>query len=103
MTPKKEEKAGSLGSELQNIISKLKKGHVSEKDMAGAWKAAAGARAFRHTKPVTLKKARLVVNVDGSGWLYELTLKKREILKKLEEKLKPKKIREIKFRIGEIK
>ena len=78
-------------------------GRLTEEEVNTAWSSAVGKRAARHTRPVSLKKSRLVVNVDGSGWLYELTLKKRDILKRLEGRLKDQKVKEIRFRIGEVR
>jgi hypothetical protein len=40
--------------------------------------------------------------VDRSGWLYELATKKREILERLAARFGGKKLRDIRFRIGEI-
>lgn len=100
----KESREGPLGGLLKDMMSGLgKKGLITEEKMAGVWGSAVGKRASRHTKPTSLKKARLVVNVDGSSWLYELTLKKKEILKKLEGKLKGRPIKDIRFRIGEVR
>jgi predicted nucleic acid-binding Zn ribbon protein len=96
------EKTGSLKSVLKGIIKDLGKKRLTEEEIKKAWGSAVGKKAASHTKPVSLKKARLVVNVDRSAWLYELTLKKREILEKLQAKLEAKKIKEIRFRIGEV-
>ena len=96
------EKQGPLKGVLKDIISGLGKKRLTEEEIKKAWRSAVGKKASSHSRPTTLKKARLVVNVDRSPWLYELTLEKREILKKLEAKLKGKKIKEIRFRIGEV-
>ena len=63
---------------------------------------AAGEKAVRHAKPVSLRKKRLVVNVDGSSWLYELTLKKESLLTKMKQRLGEERIKELQFRIGEL-
>lgn len=97
-------KGKPLEDVLRNIITDLKKKDiVTEEDVAKAWKAAVGAKASAHSRPVSLRRATLGVNVDGSSWLYELTLKKKEILKKIEARLKKKRIKEIRFRIGATK
>ena len=97
-------KKGPLEGIVKNIISDIgTKGRVSEEEIIDAWKASVGRRASGHARPTSLKKSRLVVNVDGSAWLYELTLKKKEVLKKLSGRLKDKDIKEIRFRIGEVK
>jgi predicted nucleic acid-binding Zn ribbon protein len=97
-------KQKSIGDLIKDVIKDLgKTSRLSEEDMMGAWKDAAGEAAARHTRPVSFRKSSLIVNVDGSSWLYELTLKKKEILKKLEGRLKGKKLKDIRFRIGDTK
>lgn len=93
-----------LSDLIKGLISSLgSKERLSEEDIAAAWTDAVGAKSAKHSRPVSLKKSGLVVNVDGSGWLYELTIKKKDILEKLAGSLKGKKIKDIRFRIGDIK
>ena len=95
---------GPLGGIVKNIISDIgPKGRLTEEEIIGAWKAVVGKRASCHARPTSLKKASLIVNVDGSSWLYELTLRKKEILKKLGDRLRDRKVKDIRFRIGELK
>lgn len=93
---------------LEDLIKNVIKGmggktRLGEEEILKAWEGAAGVRASKHSRPKSFKGAVLIVNVDGSGWLYELTIGKKEILKQLGERLKGKKIKDIRFRIGEIK
>ena len=94
-----------LGDILKDVIKDLKdkKDLITEEEVRGVWGKAVGKKAAKHTKPISLRKATLNVMVDGSSWLYELTMEKKVILKKLEGKLRGKKIKEIRFRIGAIK
>ena len=88
---------------VKGVIKDLSgKGRLSEEEISGAWRAAAGVRGAKHTRPVSIKRAVLTVNVDSSGWLYELTVKKRELLGRLEGKIRGKQLRGLRFRIGEI-
>jgi predicted nucleic acid-binding Zn ribbon protein len=92
---------------LAGILKRVIKGiggpaRLTEEEMHAAWAAAAGSEAARHSRPVSFKKAAVFVNVDRSSWLYELTTRKKEILAKLEERLKGRKFRDIRFRIGDI-
>ncbi|MDP2913405.1 MAG: DUF721 domain-containing protein [Candidatus Omnitrophota bacterium] len=73
-----------LGKVIKNLGPKKR---ISEEGMAEAWRGAVGGAASTHTRPVSFQKGILTVNVDGSCWLYELTLKKKELIKKLEGKL----------------
>lgn len=93
-----------LAGLLKNIISDLSSGgKLSNEDISEAWKSVVGKRAFEHARPVSIRNSVVVVNVDASSWLYELTTKKREILKNLSKRLKDKKVKDIRFRIGEIR
>ena len=97
-------KERSIDNIVKDVIKNLSgKGRVSEEEVNEAWRGAAGARAASHTRPVSIKKAVLTINVDDSGWLYELTIKKRELLKKLEGNIRGKQLKGLRFRIGEIK
>lgn len=92
-----------LDKMVKKIIEGLGgKGKLGQEEIMGAWEAAVGGAAAKHTRPVSFKKNTLIVNVDGSSWLYELTTKKKEILIKLEDGLAGKKVKEIRFRIGDI-
>ncbi|MBU0605507.1 MAG: DUF721 domain-containing protein [Candidatus Omnitrophica bacterium] len=79
------------------------KERLGEEEIEGAWRKAAGEAAARQSRPVSFKKSVLIVNVASSSWLYELTTKKRDIIKVLEAALKGKKVKELRFRIGDIK
>ncbi len=93
-----------LEGALKNIISSLGgKGAFTQEDMAAAWESAVGKRAAKHSKVRSIQVSRLIVSVDGSGWLYELTVQKKDILKKLSSEIKGRKLKDITFRIGDLK
>lgn len=88
---------------VKSVIERLdKQSNPTSDDIAKIWKEIAGEKAFRHSRPNSLRKKRLVINVDASAWLYELTMKKGELLKMLKEKVGEDKIKELQFRIGEL-
>src|SRR3989338_653645 len=91
-----------IGDLVQGVIKRLKKGRLSEEEMASVWVKAVGRKGARHSHPASLRRGVLFVNVDRSSWLYELTLRKKEILEKMEGKMKRKPAKDIRFRIGEI-
>ena len=69
----------SIDDIVKDVIKDLSgKGRVSEEEIRRAWEEAAGKKAAKHTKPVLIKKSVLTINVDGSCWLYELTVKKSD-------------------------
>lgn len=89
-----------VGRVIEGLTGREKLG---EEEIEAAWRHAAGEAAARHSKPVSFKKASLLVHVASSSWLYELTVRKKEIVRILESELKGKKVKELRFRIGDIK
>ena len=66
-----------------------------------AWDYAVGEETKKHTRPVSLKKGTMVVIVEDASWLYRLTLDKRKILSRFNEKYGGrKKPEELRFRVG---
>lgn len=89
---------------LKKLLKKLgRKDRLTEEDLLGAWEEVVGAQAAAHSRPVSLRRSRLAVNVDDSGWLYELTLKKKDVITELEGRLKGRRLKDIRFRIGEVR
>jgi len=58
-------------------------------------------RELRHIKVSYFRKGILGLHVDSSSWLYSLNLRKQTLLSKLTAKSAG--IKDIRFRIGEIK
>ena len=86
------------------LINKLAQKDVSDKtDILARWPKIVGKRAALHSRPVSLRRAQLTVAVDSSGWLYELSSEKRNIMKKLGGASIGAPIKNIRFRIGVIK
>jgi predicted nucleic acid-binding Zn ribbon protein len=54
-----------------------------------------------HIKINYLKKGILGIGVDSSAWLYQLNLQKDKLLNKIRKQ--PGKIKDIRFRLGQIK
>ena len=101
---KQRTKQKSIENIVKDVIKDLSgKGRISEEEIARAWEEAVGRKATAHTKPILIRKSVLTVNVDNSGWLYELTIKKPKLLKKLDGKIRGKQLKGLRFRIGEIK
>lgn len=77
-------------------------GKLDQDQILRIWKDAAGRRLAKHSKPVSFRSSRLIVNVDSSSYLYELTLERPRILKRLKKKFREKPLEELQFRIGEV-
>jgi len=89
---------------VKGIISDLEKRDEKEELLKEAWEKSVGKNNAKHTKIAFLKGKRLVVNVSDSTRLYKLSLEKKSLINKLNESIKSKKkIKEIQFRIKNIK
>jgi len=56
---------------------------------------------LKHTILVGMKEGKLLVNVDSPAWLFEMKIKKRKILERLQSEIPE--IKNIYFRIGKVK
>ncbi len=102
MRERKPGSAARIDGIIKTVLKKIdspskKKGEAIEK----IWGEIAGAGASGHSKPVSLRKKKLTVHVDDSGWLYELSLRKKELLHKLQSVLGDDVVTELRLRIGE--
>ena len=90
---------------LKSIIEQLKKKTAFEdNEIIEAWNKAVGKKIKLHTKLISFKKHDLIVNTESSSWLFELqTNHKGKILKSLKKTLGEDKIKDIRFKVGEIK
>ena len=96
--------AKAFGRILQDVLKGMRARRPDEEEIGEAWRRSAGEAAAAHTRPVSFRKSLLVVHVDGSGWLYELSTRKRELIARLGADLKgKKKVKDIRFRIGDIR
>ena len=75
---------------------------LTEEEIRSAWGLVVGEKAAKHSRPRAFTQSRLIVHVDDSSWLYELTTQKKYILNNLSAKLKGKKLKDITFRIGDL-
>jgi predicted nucleic acid-binding Zn ribbon protein len=83
-SPKKSKKPQLLSELLPDLLDELK---LSEKLMEQKaillWNRAVGQEIKKHTKPYSIENGVLVVLVDNSAWMNELTFLKTDIIKKL--------------------
>lgn len=94
--------ATPIGNVTKSVISELSGEKLTKEErIKKIWQKAAGRKFSGHTQPASFKKKRLVINVDSSGWLFELTMKKDKIKTRLNRMLKEN-IEELRFRIGEV-
>jgi len=88
---------------LYKVIEKIEKQGPGKKEIIlEAWGRAVGEKAAYHSRPVGIKKGVLTIEVDSSTWLYTLNLQKAGIMKDIKRSLEKYKIRDIRFRMGDI-
>ncbi|MEK6732563.1 MAG: DUF721 domain-containing protein [Candidatus Omnitrophota bacterium] len=103
MKRKKGDKPEDIGAILKQVIKKLDtKTHGAREELTSAWKKSIAQEAVFHTRPVAIKKKTLTIEVDSSTWLYMLSLKKKSTLDSMKKILGSDRIKDIKFRMGEI-
>jgi predicted nucleic acid-binding Zn ribbon protein len=82
---------------LEEVIKDIGKGNFSEMSRVfKEFRQTLGKTERKHAKCANLRAGVLTVNVDSSVWLYQLSLKKEEFLRNLG-------VKDIRFRIGEVK
>ncbi len=95
-------KATPIRDVVHSVFSQIEsQKRISQEAVDTYWKDLVGEAGFKHSRPAALKKGILTVRVDSSGWMQELSMQKRGILKGLKRALGKDKISEIHFRIGE--
>jgi len=94
----------SVGEVLERLFNKLsidKK--LKEVNALKLWEEVTGEKISQHSLPLFVRKGNLFVRVDSSGWLTQLTYLKLEIISELNERLGRESIKNIYFRLGEVK
>lgn len=87
-----------LKKELENFMTYIGlDSRMQELEILNVWSSCVGDAIAKFSTPVGIKKHKLLVNVENAAWRYELSLKKNEIIDKLNNNLKKKLIRDIIF------
>lgn len=78
-------KAEPIGALLPTVLQRAKQRHTALLALQRRWPALVGRRLARHSAPVSLRRGRLVVLVDGPGETFVLSYQKAVLLKRLQE------------------
>ncbi len=99
----KSKKPEQIRGVLGKVIKKIEGREPDKKErITDAWYKTVRNKAGKHTRPASIKKKTLVVEVDSSTWLYELNLRKTEIINNIQKELKDTEIENIRFKMGDI-
>jgi len=87
-----------LKSEIDNFMNYIGlDSKMQEMQILNIWSACVGEAIAKYSAPQEIRKNKLFVRVENAAWRYELSLKKSEIIEKLNQNLKKKLIRDIIF------
>ena len=68
-----------IGTALDSVLKKTGLFHrIKSYTALIVWKEIVGEKVSAHTKPVTVKSSCLMVNVDNSTWMNELSIMKKK-------------------------
>lgn len=70
-------------------------------EVASVWKRLAGEEAAQHSWPRKLTRGMLTIEVENSGWMHVLGMKKGELLEGWIELMGVARVKGLSFRIGE--
>jgi predicted nucleic acid-binding Zn ribbon protein len=88
---------------VAHLLTKRGYGRVAANEtLAEAWAAAAGSRLAPASRPGKLSRGTLEVTVTNSTTMQEFTFQKQQILAELGRTLPDAKIRNLRFRVGQI-
>ncbi len=89
----------SLGAAMNALVRSLGIDRkLREYDAVVRWEQIVGEQIARVTRPDQIVKGVLVVHVTASAWRQELTLRKTEIIRRLNEDLGEEVVKDIRFR-----
>ena len=69
---------------------------MEDLEILSVWDECVGDVIAKYSKPVGIKNNKLLISAENASWRYELNLNKKEILEKINSKIKEKKKRVIK-------
>ncbi|MCM8794418.1 MAG: DUF721 domain-containing protein [Candidatus Omnitrophica bacterium] len=100
-----QKRVSRLADILPQAMRSMKKGqaHLTKEEIEGVWTKVAGPQAAQHSWPHRMTKKRLIIEVESSGWMYTLNLKRQQLLVGLIELLGADRVTALNFRIGEKK
>lgn len=87
---------------LSGLLKKLQgDARPSREEVNEVWERLAGQETAGHSWPVRLTQGRMVVEVENSGWMHALGLRRQSLTEGLVELMGAGRVRQLSFRIGE--
>jgi predicted nucleic acid-binding Zn ribbon protein len=87
---------------LKNALTRLLHTRGLEGDLKGwdaveRWPALVGQRIADHSRAIEYRQGMLIVEVDGSAWMHELGVLKRQLMRTLNRELGTNAVRELRY------
>jgi predicted nucleic acid-binding Zn ribbon protein len=87
-----------IGSSIDGFLEKYGlKEQLQAREYLSIWEKIVGVKIAQHSRPLTINKKKLIVEVNDSNWLYHLTMLKDKIIKEFNLKASSEIITEIRF------
>ncbi len=90
----------SLGELMGPVLGRVSSATGSLKALEPVWRRAVGELAWRHSRPLRLEGATLVVRCDGAEWRDALTREEPAMLTKLGKALGDARVTRLRFEVG---
>jgi predicted nucleic acid-binding Zn ribbon protein len=95
-------RGGVAVESLQSALQRALAGRGLEGELRGweaveRWPAMVGPRIAGHSRAISYREGTLIVEVDGSAWMHELSVLKRQLMRTLNRELVPNTVRELRF------
>ena len=88
---------------LQKILQQYGlEGKLREYQVLNRWEEIVGKTIAAHTAPDSIRFKKLILKVDSSAWMQELSFLKKDLIEKVNHAFQTPLIRDIQFRIGVI-
>ena len=101
------EKRYPFPTAVSEVLEKIfgKSGHTKkykEAQLVHLWEKVVGEKLATHTYPQRVENECLICIVDNSAWLHEVQFMKQDIVKKINEVMKKRLVKNIFFKLGPI-
>jgi predicted nucleic acid-binding Zn ribbon protein len=88
----------SVGDAIEELVEQLGiKKKLHEQDAFVVWDQAVGARIAKVATPTRMLRGTLIVSVKSGAWRNELSMRKQEIIRRINELVGDEVLKDIKF------
>ena len=98
MKPRGSSRTKSVGDAIEELIAQLGiKKKLHEQDAFVVWDQAVGERIAKIAIPTRMLRGTLIVSVKSGAWRNELSMRKQEIIRRINELVGDEILKDIKF------